>query len=528
MKSLLFGIYKTSGNTTFSENIYSFSGEGKRKITEYHFPKFSLYGYEGSTGLMVEENERYFIAISGNNFSTEVKPFLSLEPQGIIGNLSNEISEQYTICLYDKSSEQLYVANDFFGLYPVFYSQTENNFLFCNEYQPLIFQETTLAEISIQQIIPYLEHGFTLRGTTFFGNIGLLSARQLLVVKNHDFTINEYADFTPIQYESYEKAMEALHTVLQKTVHKLTRRKNDFITLSGGLDTRIILGLTDETTRSQQTYQTFYLAPLNEENDKDVLIGKLLAKRFNLNHRVRSFEEITDDFKPAYFETIRTNQNQNVLTGLYGGELLSGILYDKVFNENTSSFINSLFDFSWKKYFRMFGKDAALQKSILSKSKRTFFFETLSSSFFSSVYSGSEGGWIHPWTVAQRYFSPYIDRDFLKVWFSIPETYLFDRKPLLYFDFYTRYIPEFKTIPTNSMLPNLEENGFTYYDEGIEPKQVKKSTSAHLYDEIQHSKGFQLIPDKYKTEAYLAFHNQKQRVIDFCVWYDYYLSFKKS
>lgn len=527
MKSLLFGIYRTSDNAIFSENVDSFSCGGKRKITEHHFSKFSLYSYEGSTGLTTEENERYFIAISGNNSLIDIKPFLSIEPQELISNLCNKISGQFTICLYDKLMEQLYVANDFFGLYPVFYSKTENAFLFCNEYQPLIFQEKKRDDISIKRIISYLEYGFTLPETTFFDNIHLLSARQLLVVTDNTFSKGEYINFTPIPFESYEQAMDALYNVLQKTVRKLTKRKNDFVTLSGGLDTRIILGLTDESIRTQQTYQTFYLAPLNEDNDKDVLIGKLLAKQFNLNHSVRSFEEITDNFTPSYFETIRTNQNQNVLTGLYGGELLSGILYEKVFNENTSSVINSLFNSSWKKYFRTFGKDTALQKATSLKNKRTFFFEVLSSSFFSSVYGGSEGGWLHPWTVAQRYFSPYIDSDFLKVWLSIPEEYLFNRKPLLYFDFYTRYIPELKTIPTNSMLPNLAENGFAYYNEGIEPKQVKKSTSAHLYNEVQHSKGFQLIPDKYKTDAYLAFHNHKQRIIDFCVWYDYYLSFKK-
>lgn len=529
MKSLLFGIYQTNVYADFSKNIQEFNCGGARKITEYLFPKFSLYTYAGTTGLTIEENERYFIVLAGNNFPVAVNDFLSAEPIDIIRKLSDKIPGQYSLCLYDKLSEEVFVGTDFFGLFPLFYSQTTDGFLFSNEYQPLIRQGNKSADISLKNIIPYLEYGFSLYGKTFFENIHYLPAQQFLQSGKSGLSVKQYADYIPAMYETYEQSLEALYVVLKKTVNKLSEADNShFATISGGLDTRIILALTNESTRKKQEYRTFYLAPLNETNDRDVLIGKLLAKEYNLGHKVFAFEEITDKYSPAYFETIRKERTENTLTGLYGGELLSGILYHKVFAENTSSAINSLYTTLWRKPFGFFAQERTLQKSVSHKNKRAFFFQTLSSSFFSSVYGGSEGGWLHPFSIAQRYFSPYIDTEFLKVWFAIPEEHLFDEKRSLYFDFYTKFIPEFKKIPTNSMLPNLAENGFTYFEEGTEPKQVKKSTSSHLLPEIRLSEGYVLIPEKYKSAAYLAVRNNQQRVIDFCVWYDYYRSFQNN
>lgn len=525
MKSLLFGIYGDTDNIDTFKNLRIFSCGGKRELLKFRFKKFTLFCFEGS-GIQIEDNERFFLAVAGNVYSD--LDFLKNEKSEYIIMLKtflNKASGQFTLCLYDKVNSKLYLANDFFGLYPLFYYQCDDYLMFCNEYQPLLIQQNRVLPVYESLIKPYFEYGFTLDNSTFFKNIEKFNEGQIMQSRTTDFIFDDYPISDTQQNEkSYDEYLEDIYSTLKKAVNRsINNLKNPAVTLTGGLDTRIILALTQSKLRERTNYTTFFLEPLNEGNDKDVLISKIIAEEYYLNHIVIPFKEKTQQFDYHYFENIR-NSSDNYLTGQYGGELLSGILLKGVLPSKTNELLNKISSKNISVSLNLI-KHGSLVKSLKRKGPKHFYFRVLLTSFFTSIYDGSNGLWVNPWSDFFRYTSPFADTDFLKVWFFIPDKYLFDNGQKLYFDFYSKYISEYKKIPTNSFLPNLSENDFSYYEEGIEQKKVKTDKSFNLtVESVKSSPGYLIIPEKYKSVTYLSDENNKRRVIDFCIWYNYYLT----
>lgn len=520
MKGLIWGIYGNLNGVDYSANISAFALKGKRKLVHYDLGKLHLFTYEGSTGFQIIDIPSYFIILTGGTSFTLTELDSEKNTHQALTDYLKQVNGLFTLCIYDKKEDTLFLANDFFGLYPLFYHKSDNYLMFCNEYEPLVNQQGKRLALLYSAIRSYFEYGFTLHGTTLFKEIAKFKERQLLEYSEAKIKISTYAPSVKINYAPYDEHVDLLYQALKKSVEKTFNTvDHPIITITGGLDTRMILALTDDNIRKNGEYITFYLPPLNETNDKDVLIAKAIAERFNLNHKIIPFEEKTSNLHHSHFEEIRNDDERPKVTGQFGGELLSGILYTQILSPKTIKKVDSLFS-----YF----SDQSLKKEWSNQGKRFFYLNALASSFFTSIYGGTEGSWMHPWMNSLRYFSPFSDTEFMKVWSSIPDEHLFHPHKSMYFDLYTKYWEDFKKIPTNSMLSELSPNGFEYFKEGVEPKEEKRNKSTILINKIQTFEGYTTLPKKYKSEKYLTDKNQQQRLIDFCVWYEYYLKLSET
>lgn len=525
MKSLVFGIYGNNlEEIDFTRNLSLFTLNNKRNIKSYIFEKFSLFIFEGSTGVKLIETGKYFISISGEYYcKTEfnVEKNKSSDKQLFL-DLINNVSGTFTVCLYNKESHNLFVSNDLFNVYPLFYRINSSVKMFSNEYQPLIVEEDEKLELSKKDIDYYFKYGFTYGGNTFLNKVKKTIIEETIHFTNDTVTIEKNKIFIPYTFSSYDECLERLYLSLKDAVANIFSWQSDLIvTITGGLDSRMILALTDESIRKKVNYVTFFMPPLDESNDKDVLIAKLLRDRYSLNHSVISFDEKTEDLDVEYFNKIRTDNNQVKITGQLGGELLSSILYENVLP--SAALINKFFTYKMaKQHFKLSHK--TLKIEIKNQNKKEFYFDKLTASFLTSIYNGTEGAWLFPWYNSLRYFSPFSNTNFLKVWFSIPEEYFFSQNKHIYFDLYSKYFPDFKEIPTNSFLQCLEENNFKYFELGVEPKKSKQSKSNMNLEYLTKKEGFVFISSKFKKKNYLSDRNNFQRLVDFCFWYDHYTS----
>ena len=114
-----------------------------------------------------------------------------------------------------------------------------------------------------------------------------------------------------------------------------------------------------------------------------------------------------------------------------------------------------------------------------------------------------------------RYFSPFIDTQVLKVWYSIPKQFLLQENNTLILDLYYSYYKEFTKYKTNTKLLNMERVGFEYFEAGIEPKQYKINIRKDLLDVVKNFESYSLIPSEFKMQNY------EGRIIDFCFWCEY-------
>ena len=419
MKSLLFGVYGKD-EIDLTCNIENFSINDKRKINFLQVKYLKLYYYKGVTGIKILEDEQYFLFFSGDiSFNSE----LSLQGREI-ENLYKDIlllsSGNFSFIIYDKLTDKIVISNDFFGLYPLFYYSYNNLILFSNEYQPLLYANTK-KDFNVKAINHYFKYGFTLMGETLFKSVYLLQKPILFDIKGKIRFMNK-PNFKTLNFPEYDNWLDELNNSLKKTINRFFQlHKTPLVTLSGGLDSRLILAMTNVEDRLKSQYVTVSLAPLIEDVDKDILIAKIIAKELNLNITIVEFKENTEPLNIDIFDTMRVSMKVPIITGHYGGELFRGDLFQPhvlpnlIFNkmENRNLFVilkNPLFFY----LYRTLGK-------------RRFYFDTFFKSFFTSIYGGTDGIWAHPWVNVLRYFSPFIDTQVLKVWYSIPKQFCFKK-----------------------------------------------------------------------------------------------------
>jgi hypothetical protein len=524
MKSLIFGVYGNNINEDLiRENVNVFSNFGDRTLIKYHFPKLYLFYSEGTTGVKIIENQSFFLAVSGEWSDLSISFDESAFCWDIFQTLMNTCSNLFTLCLYNKQTDELLLGNDKRAIFPIFYrAQNNNTLLFSNEYQPLILFDNSTVTLDKKQMSFFFKYGFTTEGNTLFKNIKKLKHNQYLSGSQEVKFLEREKPLTHF-YNNYDEWVEALHKALSSAVERLYDEYTEIsMAITGGLDSRMVLGVMKENHKQNTKFITFPTVPLNETNDKDILIAKKLCETFSLQHNVVQHDERTEILSTNYFKKIRNSTESITITGQFGGEIMTFSLFEDVLSKSTQVIIEKL-----KQSNKLFiFKDYHLKKELLKSDLRWFYFEKLSSSFFTSIYGGTEGSWVHPWMIPLRFFSPFMDSKFLDVLYAAPVEFIEKDKDNLIFDIYDRYLQELKLVSTNSNKKQLVENGFLIEQEGIEPKKVKKMKTDNLFVQVKKMEGYSIIPSKFKRKPYLSKKENQKRIIDFCFWYEYISAFK--
>jgi len=507
MKSLLFGVYG-KGEINLTCNIENFSINDKRKINFLQVKYLKLYYYNGVTGIKILEDERYFLFFSGDiSFTSE----LSLQGREI-ENLFKDIlllsSGNFSFIIYDKLTDKIVISNDLFGLYPLFYCRYNNSILFSNEYQPLLFANTK-KDFNIKAINHYFKYGFTLMGETLFKSVYLLQRPILFDIKGKIRFMNK-PNFKTLNFPEYDNWLDELNNSLNQAVDRFFQiHKTPLVTLTGGLDSRLVLAMTNAEDRQKSQYITLFLPPLNEKNDKDVLIAKIIAKELNLNLTIVEFKEKTEPLNINFFNAMRLSIETPIFTGQYGGELFNATLFKQ--NVLPNLILNQIED----RNLIVILKNPLLFYLYRKLGRRLLYFDIFIKSFFTSIYGGTDGVWLHPWADVLRYFSPFIDTQVLKVWYSIPKQFLLQKNNTLILDLYDSSYKEFTQFKTNTKLPNMERFGFEYFEAGLEPKKYKVNIKKDLFDVVKKFESYNFIPSKFKNLNY------EEKIIDFCYWCEY-------
>jgi hypothetical protein len=525
MNSIFLGIYKKKKVNT-EKVVDAFSMNGFRMLIKSSTPFVELYSTSSDFFL---ENSSFIFLFSGNpifeiNFNNFCEEF---DQKNVKGELL-KISGIFSFCFINKDTSELFFANDFFGLYPIFIYEDKEAIIFCNEYNPILQWSERSKKISKKAKKEYFNYGFILERKTLFKYINNLNARTLVCFIDSKISYNHYENFIPVEKNwTEEECLDLIYNCLSKFINHFFSKNttNKIATLTGGLDTRLILGLLDNLQKKEIKFVSFYLEPLNETNDKDVLIAQILADFFGLNLEVTKMSEKTEPLDFTYFDQIRKDSNTEVLTGLYGGELLTGLLYKNVLPRDSDEFIQNIpngFDL-----FSFLSSKKSLYKLFVKEGKRKLYFDVLMNSFFTSVYNGTEGSWVHPWLNHQRYVSPFSDTTFLKAWFSMPDEMFFGNINLV-FKFYQKYFPNLIDFPTNSTLSGIEKVGFKYLEAGIEPRKVKKKKFIGDLNKFNKRSLFSIVLPIFNFKKFEADENKRQRIIDFYTWYTYVKNIAKD
>jgi len=197
-------------------------------------------------------------------------------------DFARRLNGAFIIAIWDKTRRQLVITNDRFGLYPLFYACRAGRLVFAPEMKGVLCDETFPKKPDQTALAQYISFQHLLGERTFFEDMRLLPPGSVLVYNRAagECQIAPYWTFADIPYRpevSFGEAVEEAGRLLRQAVRRFSGdgyRPGVF--LSGGLDSRTILGLVERRPVASLTY--------GRQDCRDVYYAGQIARTAGSDH----------------------------------------------------------------------------------------------------------------------------------------------------------------------------------------------------------------------------------------------------
>ena len=188
----------------------------------------------------------------------------------------------FVVGIYDKSKNIVLIANDRFGLYPHYYTFHNGRLVFAPEMKGILCDPGFSKKIDLTALVQYVRFQHLLGERTFLEDIQLLPGASLLNydLSSHSCVVTSYWSFDCIPSRSqvsFEEAVEEGSLIMRETIKGLSSDSyRPGVFLSGGLDSRTILGMVERRPVATLTYGT--------RTCRDVYYASRIAKVVGSDH----------------------------------------------------------------------------------------------------------------------------------------------------------------------------------------------------------------------------------------------------
>lgn len=184
----------------------------------------------------------------GHIFTTETDSEVLLhgyEEYGV--DILQKLRGMFAFAIWDTKKESMFLARDFFGIKPLYYTQntTDNSFIFGSEIKSFLKNPTFKKELNKDALKPYLTFQYSVLDETFFKGVFKLKPGHYMMYQNGKFEIKPYWDVHFIEKEnSLEHYVQEINNTMKESVnyHKISDVKVGSF-LSGGVDSSYVTGL---------------------------------------------------------------------------------------------------------------------------------------------------------------------------------------------------------------------------------------------------------------------------------------------
>lgn len=189
----------------------------------------------------------------GHKFSTRSDTEVILHMYQEYGqSCVNHFNGQWAFGIWDAKNQRLFLSRDRLGVRPLFYTETQNQFLFASEIKALFAHRDVPRELDIRALDQILTFWVTIPPRTAFKNIWQVPPGHCLTLQHGEVRLSRYWDieYSP-QNENGEEGEKRLTEELLSLLFDATRLRlrSDVPVgayLSGGLDSTIIAAITRE------------------------------------------------------------------------------------------------------------------------------------------------------------------------------------------------------------------------------------------------------------------------------------------
>jgi asparagine synthase (glutamine-hydrolysing) len=204
-----------------------------------------------------------------------------------------DLNGVFTIVIFDTQTGTLTLANDRFGMKPIYYYYEKPSFTFASEVKAVIQDTHIQKEINWSAWRDIFSYGYLLGTKTPFTNIYALPNAVVLTVRKSEFQMKQYWHYTKVQVDHcneerhfIEKGTEVLKRAFRRQFKEL---RNCTVLLSGGYDSPCITaGLRTFTDVKLETLTTMNLHVLSYPWHLAYTFDVVLAREIAEALRVRN------------------------------------------------------------------------------------------------------------------------------------------------------------------------------------------------------------------------------------------------
>lgn len=465
---------------------------GNRFVSRVDFPGFVMVSaneVEGEASFSRSENEGAVFAVVGTMAAegTAMRPPTATLAKTWMANGSKcwaKLEGAYVAAVYDPDRHRLDIANDKFGMRPLFVAQVGDLVAFCNEMDPLLELPGFRRALNREAIADYCCLGTTLGEDTFFECVqNLAPGSQCSYGDGRDARTQYWkAEIAVDRRSRIEEHAARIAEVMRKVVPEIPDQlRNVNCLVSAGADSRLILSCLRPDQLQGIPFLTSKLSFLDVQADRDLIGATALAHRLGLDHRILEVAFSERDFGPHYFDEVKSARKAKILGGWHGGEFLGGYCAKgaPVPQVPSKSEVDAKLRerLHWRLRWRLQRHPQAhVQQVIAGMSAEDAIFQfqiqQFSRAFFSTIYGGSRGSWLQPFEIINQGYSPFWDSRFLAALLAVPYELIADYR--LYNVIFRDQLTALTDIPSNSPLTLRPDTAIPPMTEGIEPKAALK------------------------------------------------------
>jgi asparagine synthase (glutamine-hydrolysing) len=217
-----------------------------------------------------------------------------------------ELNGLFSGLVADRSRRRVLLFNDRYGLERVYIHETADTLYFASEAKALLAVLPELRAFDCKGVAQFLTYGCTYGQQTLFHGVELLASGSLWTIECGTRRRAQY--FTPSTLEQQPKlTTESFNELFAETFQSVLPRyfgdgREVGISLTGGLDTRMILACLPKTSSPPISY-TFAGPQINRLLDER-LAGRLAAMCGLEHHVIRTSQEFLRDFHQEVDKTV--------------------------------------------------------------------------------------------------------------------------------------------------------------------------------------------------------------------------------
>lgn len=199
----------------------------------------------------------------------------------------DKLRGMFTFAIWDIVEKELFIARDFFGIKPMYYTQNGKELIFGSEIKSVLEHPSVTKELNINALQNYLSFQYGVPNETFFKGINCLPPAHYLKYKDGQVTITRYwePEFNIDESLDLNETIEKIDETFKNSVeaHKISDVEVGCF-LSSGVDSSYVA--------SQFKGQKSFTVGFDYDKYNEIEYAKELSKEVGLEHYYKS---ITDD-----------------------------------------------------------------------------------------------------------------------------------------------------------------------------------------------------------------------------------------